>query len=674
MLAAFNISDDDISYAERILLPAGGTFDYERRVFIKNLDTLDLRAVPGSGKTTALLAKLLILDRKLPLPNEAGILVISHTNAAVNEIKERIGEHCINLFRYPNFVGTIQSFVDEFLAIPYYLHRFKKLPIRIDDDTYNQKFSNPPFYLPGKNFSRDARKRAVNFLIMNQGKKIRWSIIDGKSVLTDRYNGKPLNYKRPKGNAKNYKDWCDEEKLEVKEWIARFKSKILSDGFLCFDDAYFLADKYINENHQIKFLLEKRFPYVFVDEMQDMEAHQHNLLEKIFFDEGKSTVSFQRIGDKNQSIYGDSSSENADFWIDRTKVLTLTGSQRLNPLIARVVTPLAVTPIEIEGRNRNADGTEIAIKPHFIVFSDVTKEAVIPRFGSILKELIGKEQIPKFPNNKYKAVAWTTKKDEGKIRLCDYYPAYLRLHTQRAGEHPNLASHLVAFNRAGSSFASIEDSISNAFLRILREESIVDANGRAYTKRGLSQFLSEEKPEYWSEYRTLIYEWCVGVIQGNYTDITHCIRTHIPAFLAHFESNIQRSSKFINDDDTVFISNKEDRKAAQNVFRFDEDINIDIATIHSVKGETHTATLYLETAYQRGGGGQYESERLIASLKGRRTDLKTNKFLKQSAYMAYVGFSRPTHLLCFAVHESRFEKLEDHVIEKNNWEIVRVRA
>ncbi len=82
------ISDDDIAYAESILLQ-GDVFDKQRRDFIKDLTTLDVQAVPGSGKTTALLAKLLILERKLPLEASRGILILSHTNSAVDEIKEK---------------------------------------------------------------------------------------------------------------------------------------------------------------------------------------------------------------------------------------------------------------------------------------------------------------------------------------------------------------------------------------------------------------------------------------------------------------------------------------------------------------------------------------------------------------------------------------------------------
>lgn len=132
-----NVTDKDISYAENLLLPAGCHFDSQERVpFIKDFRNLDVQAVPGSGKTTALLAKLLILERKLPLNNGSGVLVLSHTNTAVNGIADEIGPFCPKLNRYPNFIGTIQSFVDTFLAIPYYRNFFRRSPVVVDAAAY----------------------------------------------------------------------------------------------------------------------------------------------------------------------------------------------------------------------------------------------------------------------------------------------------------------------------------------------------------------------------------------------------------------------------------------------------------------------------------------------------------------------------------------------------------
>ena len=79
-----------IKVAEELLLPADCNFDDERREFILSLDSRDLVAVPGSGKTTALQAKLYCLSKSLPFDMGAGILVLSHTNAAVEEVKRRV--------------------------------------------------------------------------------------------------------------------------------------------------------------------------------------------------------------------------------------------------------------------------------------------------------------------------------------------------------------------------------------------------------------------------------------------------------------------------------------------------------------------------------------------------------------------------------------------------------
>jgi len=130
------ISDELIERAESLLLPGGKTFDIERRDFIKSLDHRDLMAVPGSGKTTTLQAKLYCIAQHLPLAEGRGILVLSHTNTAVDELIRNLQSSCPQLFEYPNFVGTIQQFVDKFLAIPFYEAYYRKSIESIDADRY----------------------------------------------------------------------------------------------------------------------------------------------------------------------------------------------------------------------------------------------------------------------------------------------------------------------------------------------------------------------------------------------------------------------------------------------------------------------------------------------------------------------------------------------------------
>jgi hypothetical protein len=68
---------------------------------------------------------------------------------------------------------------------------------------------------------------------------------------------------------------------------------------------------------------------------------------------------------------------------------------------------------------------------------------------------------------------------------------------------------------------------------------------------------------------------------------------------------------------------------------------------------------------------RYESERLADQLQGQPLSDKMHNRVRQSAKMMYVGFSRPTHLLCFALHESRFQKIEAGICA-NTWDIERL--
>ena len=670
MPAAFSVTDEDIAYAESILLPAGESFDRERRDFIRNLDTIDLQAVPGSGKTTALLAKLLILDRHLPFADGAGVLVISHTNAAIDEIRDRIGSRCSNLFRYPNFVGTIQSFVNEFLAVPYYANRFNKAPLRIEDGIYDQRFSCPPFKI--RDFTDEENRNARRYLMASK-KAIRWSMENGKAVLTDGYGGKAIDFSKPRGNTKpqNYADWNEAERARVGAWVSAFKALILKAGYLCYDDAYFLASLSLRKNPLAGELLQRRFTYVFVDEMQDMEQHQHDLLEEAFMVSPCSRSTYQRIGDKNQAIFEGRDASAHAFWKDRATVLQLNGSYRLSPMVAGIVSPFAVSPLKIDGRQMRADGLPVSVKPRLIVYSDTTKEQVVATFASLIRTLLDSGEIPDGRKNRYKAIAWATQKGDGKVRLCDYYPGFSKEEQQQKPDYSDLASHLEYYDKDDRTMSSIEGSICNALLRILREEALFNPEGMPYSRARMLRFLREDRPDYWPTYQAQVYEWCADVLGGQGTAVLGKIQAALPEFLRQFGGKVDKSSAFIStrNEGMPAIAMKTGSEAA-NFFKHD-GVTVEIASVHRVKGETHAATLYMESFYERGGGGNYESERLAGQLQGDPLSVKPHNLVVQSAKMVYVGFSRPTHLLCFAVHEGRFKKLEASM-PLGRWEVVRL--
>ena len=128
-----DITDEDI---EKVEQKFGLTFDEESREFIKCLESKDIKACPGAGKTTSLVAKLDILSNYMPFEDNSGILVLTHTNVAVDEIKSKLGTNAQKVLGYPNHVGTFQSFINKYLAIPMYIKIYGRRPERIDSEKF----------------------------------------------------------------------------------------------------------------------------------------------------------------------------------------------------------------------------------------------------------------------------------------------------------------------------------------------------------------------------------------------------------------------------------------------------------------------------------------------------------------------------------------------------------
>lgn len=667
MQQAIDITESDIEYAEKKLFSEGQNFDDERRAFIKNLEVIDLQAVPGSGKTTALLAKLLILERKLPFTNNSGILVLSHTNVAIDEIKHKIKQYCPKLFSYPNFIGTIQSFVDEFLAIPYYTTIYKKKPVRIDNEIYEERVNHilQNRWLPKYNLSLDDLKKIQNIKMANQDlfKNIRFDTNDvGEIILIKELNDKEkLNVKKPKGA-----DYSNEEKEKLYQWFFSFKQNILEGGILHFDDAYFLANRYLQKYPQIKNIIQQRFSYIFVDEVQDMEIHQYDLLEKLFYDDGNSTSKFQRIGDKNQAIFNNIESSEVN-WIDRGNNLVLTNSHRLSSKIANVVKSFALNNpnnFDIIGLN------ECDIKPHIILFDDASKERVIPKFAELVKGFKEEGRLIDYGKYPIKAICWNAKwKSVTELRITNYFPTYKKDNTKSKQDYDTLKDYLLFYDRNSQTLKSIKNNIINAFLKVLRFEDIFDDNKRYFTKYILFKTLKEKYLEEYQKFNLKLYHWSMFILKGKLDEAYNEIKSYMNDFIKIFDEtkNLAISLSFLNQESqTLQVPDNTEQLKDNNLYT-EGDINIEVATVHSVKGQTHCATLYLESFYYSDGGKSYESERLADAFLGNSITNRRIR-IKQSLKMTYVGFSRPTNLLCIAIHKDRFDRYLSE-INKDIWEI-----
>ena len=367
------ITDEDIVNIETLF---DLTFDRYQKDVIKCLETKDIVACPGSGKTTVLLAKLAILAKKISNTNQ-GICVLTHTNVAIDEIKKRLGTKGVTLFEYPNFFGTFQRFVDSFLAIPASIYYFSSRPISIENEIRNNEVSKYLFSLP---WGKGKLKNYLWRKAQDKGKSIEDYFSDIRlDLINERIIDRYIDEKVLLSDKKN-------EKYQI---LYSFFFSLLKRGILHYNDAYLIATKYINDFPiHLMNSFSIRFKYVLIDEMQDSGYYQNKIIDSIF---DKTKVIIQKYGDPNQTIYDFFIKDEHTWKYDKKNFLPLMNSKRFNNQIAEQVNKLQLEEVKYNDNSIQMSGereVKEIIKPVIIFYDDSTKEKVLDKFASIIKYYI----------------------------------------------------------------------------------------------------------------------------------------------------------------------------------------------------------------------------------------------------------------------------------------------
>ena len=308
------------------------------------------------------------------------------------------------------------------------------------------------------------------------------------------------------------------------------------------------------------------------------------------------------------------------------------------------------------GLQTNEDGSPINLLPHILIYDDSTINNVIPGFAALIEKYRASGEIPL--NNKYpfKAVCWNAKSDGERIKLPSYYPSFDTSKQRQAVNHTCLESALNPPVGSSDKMRLIVLGIQNAILLILRLENVRDSTGKFYNKTGFNEMMEKLYRSDYEVYRTLLYKSAEKVCKEDTAGALADLRAWIPQLLALFSKAVVQSNRFINDPYTI---NGVVGGSQTGVNQYPGNgFVIDVNTVHAVKGQTHTATLYMESYYERDvrNSGNHESERLAEIIMGNGLPTAPiQKWTAQSLKMAYVGFSRPTHLLCFAIHKDRYD-------------------
>ena len=129
---------------------------------------------------------------------------------------------------------------------------------------------------------------------------------------------------------------------------------------------------------------------------------------------------------------------------------------------------------------------------------------------------------------------------------------------------------------------------------------------------------------------------------------------------------------FLND----LTHDVQEEKRESRVYKYskgDKQVNIHFDSIHGVKGETHTATLYLESflrIYDIGG----KILNFIISDEKAQTKLRRDGACKKQLPLAYVALTRATHFVAIAVNQNRFLPAHQAYFElnKDKWDVIYV--
>lgn len=423
--------------------------------------------------------------------------------------------------------------------------------------------------------------------------------------------------------------------------ISKIPIKLKLDGYLTYDECYELAIKYLNECPQIIEVFQKRFKYVFVDEAQDTDDRQFEIINKLFSE--NSIV--QKIGDNNQAIFNFSGQKGRGWEVDKNSI-EIKNTKRLSNLISKQVIKVAIEP-----QSLNGDDT-IDIPPTIILFD--SPEEVLPKFG----ELIIENELHFNEKHSFKAIGAVAKQHETKDTILDYFPEYQKNNTNQ--EVDTLIEKLEIIRVDNIRPKDYKNIVLDVLKNYLKEKNILNSD-KVFTKNTILSTLAENSEEVYNNFKLKLFHITEKLA------LLECIKDDIQELLAVFLDFKEQTL------DTEVLSEviknyqiQLESKSKQNIYTHEsDDVKFDIAisTIHKVKGETHTATLVLETFKS-----SYDLLHLLKLLQGKR-DARANKDKKK---LIYVSMSRPTHFLCLAIHKEQIKDLDRdvRVLEESGFRII----
>lgn len=630
------ITDEDIAWVENLLKLR--PLDAQRRAFVRSLTTVDAAACPGSGKTTLVVAKLAILARKWTT-NQRGICVLSHTNVARDEIEKRLGHTSVGqaLLHYPHCIDTIHGFVSKYLAMPFVRSQGGRVTAIDDEMTFRARKRQ----LSGREF------RTLDIFLQRKYfdfEKLRFKTIGGNRTVG--------------GFSFAWGEHTDTFKLAKKAVLGA-----AADGYFCYDEIFVLAAELLREKPSLSEILSQRFPIVIIDEMQDTSDQQGQVLHQVF-PRTSDAIVIQRVGDPNQAIFEGGELFTTDQFPDTARCLHISDSHRFDGSIAGLANPFARNPVLPDGLRGARDTGQTTIPHHLFIFPDGDTSGVLGAFGEHVlahftpSQLSGSiiaaigavharadDILPE--NNKYPK------------SVCNYWSDYSP-NTDRKDPCPeDLAAYFHHARRIVGTAGAIGPSVDHVargiihLANLIAGKSVLQPASRPNLQ--LARLLSAHS-ECAALYKILLARFVVNlepIDSATWTSISENLKSiasvltnrEIPASVAAFLNWSPPPQQAPQQETQV-------NRTKANVYRHTtgaSHVDIQLSSIHRVKGQTHLATLVLETFNYN-----HFLKSLLPWLAGQKIggqDCNNEREIKRLLQM-YVAVTRPTHLLCLAMSRS----------------------
>ena len=229
-----------------------------------------LLAVPGSGKTTALVARLGYMIYVKGIRPEH-ILTVTYTNAATRDMKSRFEKYFGGEYSDAVTFKTINSLCNEIIG--YYTYITGGSSFELIED--NLPAIREIYISHTGNWPDEADIR-----------EIQQQITYIKNMLLDKKQIRAIN--------------VTEDKISIENIYEKYCSRLIENRLMDFDDQMVFAFRILRKNSRVREYFKNKYRYLLVDEAQDTSKIQHYIIQLLAH--GRNELFM--VGDEDQSIYG----------------------------------------------------------------------------------------------------------------------------------------------------------------------------------------------------------------------------------------------------------------------------------------------------------------------------------------------------------------------------------